>query len=183
MRQINGNDEDINEALDNFKTNGFINYYGHQRFGNHASVPTHKIGLFLVQGNFKEVMAKYPNFSCLDSSTLINFDDWIFAPRQACEFILKPRDNDTPDMQRVREHWWENRQAKEALALLQRYDRGGRSIESKLLSGLTKNGPNDYVNSLENVSIPVHTPPNWLKALTHGWQFYFISIRSREMYV
>lgn len=55
LRQINGDDGDINEALNNFKTNGFINYYGHQRFGNHASVPTHKIGLFLVQGNFKEV--------------------------------------------------------------------------------------------------------------------------------
>lgn len=55
-------------------------------------------------------------------------------------------------MQRVREHWWKNRQAKEALALLQRHDRGGRSIESKLLAGLTKNGPNDYVNSLEQVS-------------------------------
>lgn len=55
-------------------------------------------------------------------------------------------------MQRVREHWWENRQAKEALALLQRHDRGGRSIESKLLTGLSKHGANDYVNSLENVS-------------------------------
>lgn len=81
-------------------------------------------------------------------------------------------------MQRVREHWWENRQAKEALALLQRYDRGGRSIESKLLSGLTKNGPNDYVNSLENVSIPEHTTQ-----LTQGTHsrltilFYFIYFR------
>lgn len=55
-------------------------------------------------------------------------------------------------MQRVREHWWKNRQAKEALALLHQHDRGGRSIESKLLAGLTKNGPNDFVNSLENVS-------------------------------
>lgn len=59
-------------------------------------------------------------------------------------------------MQHVREHWWENRQAKEALALLQRHDRGGRSIESKLLSGLAKNGPNDYVNSLESVSTTIH---------------------------
>lgn len=63
LRQISGNDEDINEALNNFKINGFINYYGHQRFGNHASVPTHQIGLFLVQGNFKEVNEKI--FNCL----------------------------------------------------------------------------------------------------------------------
>lgn len=74
------------------------------------------------------------------------------STQKACESILKPRDNDVPEMQRVREQWWENRQAKEALTLLQRHDRGGRSIESKLLMGLIKNGPNDYVNSLENVS-------------------------------
>lgn len=66
--------------------------------------------------------------------------------------ILKPRDNDVPEMQTVRENWWANRDAKQALELLHHHDRGGRSIESKLLSGLVKNGPNDYVNSLENVS-------------------------------
>lgn len=66
--------------------------------------------------------------------------------------ILKPRDNDVPEMQTVRELWWTSRDAKQALELLQRHDRGNRSIESKLLAGLAKNGPNDYVNSLENVS-------------------------------
>lgn len=54
-------------------------------------------------------------------------------------------------MQTARAHWWHNRDAKEALNLLQQHDRGGRSIESKLIAGLAKNGPNDYVNSLENV--------------------------------
>lgn len=54
-------------------------------------------------------------------------------------------------MNSVRELWWKNRNAKEALELLKGHDRGGRSIEYKLLSGFAKNGPNDYVNSLENV--------------------------------
>lgn len=109
--------------MEKFKENGFINYYGHQRFGNHASVPTHQIGLLLVRGDFKT----------------------------ACEWILKPRENDFPEMKTAREHWWTNRDADEALQLMQRHDRGGRSIEYKLLAGLAKNGPNDYVNSLENV--------------------------------
>lgn len=55
LRQISASEVDINEAVENFKEKGFINYYGHQRFGNHASVPTHQIGLFLVQSNFKKV--------------------------------------------------------------------------------------------------------------------------------
>lgn len=50
LRQISAAEEHVIEALEQFNENGFINYYGHQRFGNHASVPTHKIGLFLVQG-------------------------------------------------------------------------------------------------------------------------------------
>lgn len=50
LRQISVEEEHVIEALEKFNENGFINYYGHQRFGNHASVPTHKIGLFLVQG-------------------------------------------------------------------------------------------------------------------------------------
>lgn len=125
LRQVTADESRINASIDNFKQQGFINYYGHQRFGNHASVPTYQIGLFLVQGDYK----------------------------QACEWILKPRENDFPEMQSVREHWWKNRNADEALKILQRHDRGGRSIEHKLLSGFAKNGPNDYINSLENVSI------------------------------
>lgn len=123
MRQITAAEDKINNSLEIFKENGFINYYGHQRFGNHASVPTHQIGLLLVRGDFKT----------------------------ACEWILKPRENDFPEMQTAREHWWINRDADEALNLMQRHDRGGRSIEYKLLAGLAKNGRNDYVNSLENV--------------------------------
>lgn len=56
-----------------------------------------------------------------------------------------------PEMKAVRENWWSKRDASEALKLLQRHDRGGRSIEYKLLAGFAKNGPADYVNSLENV--------------------------------
>ncbi|XP_031640468.1 pseudouridylate synthase 7 homolog [Contarinia nasturtii] len=123
LRQVTAADDDVIEALKTFKEKGFINYYGHQRFGNHSEVPTHKIGLYLVQGNFKE----------------------------ACECILKPRANDVPDMHAVRQLWWKKRNAKEALELLKRHDRSGRSIEYKLLSGFVKNGPNDYVNSLESI--------------------------------
>lgn len=64
---------------------------------------------------------------------------------------MKPRENDIPEMNSVRELWWKNRDAKEALDQLKNHDRGGKSNEYKLLSGFVKNGPNDYVNSLENV--------------------------------
>lgn len=64
---------------------------------------------------------------------------------------MKPRDNDVPGMNAARELWMEKQNAQAALDLLKRHDRGGRSIEYKLLAGFVKNNKNDYVNSLENV--------------------------------
>jgi len=37
------------------KMNGFINYYGLQRFGTSVVSPTHVIGKSLACGNFEEV--------------------------------------------------------------------------------------------------------------------------------
>jgi TruD family tRNA pseudouridine synthase len=38
------NDQIINEAVESLKENGFINYFGLQRFGNCSQIPTHHIG-------------------------------------------------------------------------------------------------------------------------------------------
>lgn len=65
---------------------------------------------------------------------------------------MKPRDNDIPDMQIVRENWWEKRDASEALDLMYRNSRAGRGIEYKLLNGLSRSGANNYGNALDNVS-------------------------------
>lgn len=69
---------------------------------------------------------------------------------------MKPRDNDIPGMNAARELWMEKHDAQAALDLLKRHDRGGRSIEYKLLLGFVKNNKNDYVNSLENVRKIIH---------------------------
>lgn len=124
LRQIAADESVINDALEHFKKSGYINYYGLQRFGNHSSVPTYQIGLALLKGQFKE----------------------------ACELILKPRENDVPFMVKIRECWWNTRDAEKALDFY--HNKGsGRGIEQNLLIGFVKNGPNDYVNSLEKVSL------------------------------
>lgn len=122
LRQVSADDQSIEDSLQNFKSSGFINYYGLQRFGNHSSVPTHCIGLALLKGQYKE----------------------------ACELILKPRENDIPFMAQIRECWWNTRDAKQALAIF-RNKGSGRGVEQSLLQGLAKNGPTDFVNSLEMV--------------------------------
>lgn len=65
---------------------------------------------------------------------------------------MKPRENDIPEMQIVRENWWQKRDADDALHLMYRNVRGGRGIEYKLLTGFTRSGGNNYVAALDNVS-------------------------------
>lgn len=55
LRHINHAESDIELSLQSLKLNGFINYYGLQRFGNNSTVPTHQVGLALIKGQYKEV--------------------------------------------------------------------------------------------------------------------------------
>lgn len=121
LRQVDADEETIDASLASLKEAGFVNYYGLQRFGNCVAIPTHRVGLALVRGQFKE----------------------------AVELVLQPRDGDVAFMKAVREHWWKNRDAEAAQRMLFKTNGG---VEAKLLGGLAKNGPNDYVNALENVS-------------------------------
>lgn len=54
-RNIKGNEEDISNAIETLKVNGFINYYGLQRFGSSVVSPTYIIGKSLACGNCEEV--------------------------------------------------------------------------------------------------------------------------------
>ncbi|KAH8371189.1 hypothetical protein KR093_006411, partial [Drosophila rubida] len=88
LRHITQQQEQIELALQSLKERGFINYYGLQRFGNSASVPTYEIGIALLKRDYK----------------------------LACELILKPRDNDVEFMRVIREAWWQNRDSAAAAA-------------------------------------------------------------------
>lgn len=55
LRQVNGDNELIEQSIESLKHNGFINYYGLQRFGT-TEIATHEIGKFLLKGNFKHAI-------------------------------------------------------------------------------------------------------------------------------
>lgn len=52
LRNVCGSDEMIELAMKSLRDNGFINYYGLQRFGTIAAIPTHDIGKRLLQGDY-----------------------------------------------------------------------------------------------------------------------------------
>lgn len=55
LRNVVTENSTIEKAIEYAKENGFINYYGLQRFGNDKEVPTYTIGVKLLLGNWKEV--------------------------------------------------------------------------------------------------------------------------------
>ncbi|XP_017129477.1 pseudouridylate synthase 7 homolog [Drosophila elegans] len=79
---------EIEVALESLRERGFINYYGLQRFGNSATVPTYEVGVALLKSDYK----------------------------LACELILKPRDSDVEFMRPIREEWLKNRDSAAAAA-------------------------------------------------------------------
>ncbi|KAI9587390.1 pseudouridylate synthase 7 homolog isoform X1 [Glossina fuscipes] len=89
LRHLKGEPAMIENALKNIKDKGFINYFGLQRFGNCASVPTFEVGVALLKSDYK----------------------------LACELILKPRENDLPFLKSIRETWWKNRDSKAASSM------------------------------------------------------------------
>lgn len=52
LRNVVGDHREIEESLKSLKINGFINYFGLQRFGT-TSVPTHRIGMYTICHLFK----------------------------------------------------------------------------------------------------------------------------------
>lgn len=77
LRFIEESDEVLIEALEGVKNNGFINYFGMQRFGK-GFIPTHKIGIAVIKEDFKRavkyILDKHIK-DYLNKHPVFNFDD------------------------------------------------------------------------------------------------------------
>lgn len=51
LRNVTAADDLIEKAMVSVRDNGFINYYGLQRFGTIAAIPTYEIGKALLKGD------------------------------------------------------------------------------------------------------------------------------------
>lgn len=85
------NQEHINQSLTSLRENGFINYYGMQRFGT-FSISTHTIGAYVLRS------------------------DW----QNAVELILSPQELVVPESIESRKVWSETKDAAKALTLMPR---------------------------------------------------------------
>ncbi|KAJ5067250.1 pseudouridylate synthase 7 [Anaeramoeba ignava] len=131
LRDIKGNDEEIIEATNSLKNKGFINYFGLQRFGS-SSIPTHKIGIALIQ------------------------KDW----KKAVELILENRPNDTPDITQARDYYFKEKNPAKAFNAFPKSFIAERSVLANLkkqkdnfknaIFGITRNLRMLYGHSLQS---------------------------------
>jgi len=91
LRGVMVSDGEVDLAMNKLKENGFINYFGMQRFGNCAESPTHEVGKLLIKESYG----------------------------QAVEMILKPRgDYEATDLKSARDIWAKSKDASQALNAL-----------------------------------------------------------------
>ncbi|KAK2715888.1 pseudouridylate synthase 7 homolog [Artemia franciscana] len=109
IRNVVCNDSDLEEIMKNLAEEGFINFYGMQRFGTRKK-GTHEIGREMLKGNWQE----------------------------ACNFILSSDEKESNrNLEEALRVWRTRKDAYEALRRLPSQLK--MRIEGKLLHGLTKN--------------------------------------------
>ncbi|KAG7208471.1 hypothetical protein KM043_014697 [Ampulex compressa] len=120
LRHVSGTDEEIEMAMTSLRDNGFINYYGLQRFGTIAAIPTYEIGKTLLQGKWQE----------------------------AIQLILKPRDGEQDrDLAEAREIYEKTKDACKAHKKIKRSDKIEASLlEGICVSG--NNNPQGALDSI-----------------------------------
>ena len=125
IRNVDISKSTIEPVMKSLHEIGFINYFGTQRFGTFG-VPTHFIGKELIKANYSG----------------------------AIDLILSPREKENLDcMKKARTIWFEEKDANKALKELKN-GRKDRTIEGKLLYGLSKQHEKDLVGALEAIPRP-----------------------------
>lgn len=127
MRDIKNVPSDIlNSRLNDLKYNGFINYFGLQRFGKSIESPTHLIGLAIIKSDY----------------------------RKAVNYILAPRECKDPGERKARETWSLNHNVEEVLDLFPKFCVIFKQyVEKNILLGMKKAGGNEtFLNGI--MSLP-----------------------------
>lgn len=73
LRFLKGNRDSVVNRIESLKKNGFLNYYGMQRFGC-SCIPTHKIGLMVIKNKWDEAVLNILNTNAVRE--ILNVKDY-----------------------------------------------------------------------------------------------------------
>lgn len=115
LRFIKGSIDTIKRRIESIKFNGFLNYYGMQRFGC-SCIPTHKIGLYIIKKNWPDAILNILNTNAVRE--IINVKDY---KQMSLEDIMNNID-----------------------ILLKKISRGRANVEFRILKNLKSNKKGFY---------------------------------------
>merc|ERR1719431_355436 len=122
IRNIEASKKEIEPIMEYFSGKGFLNYFGTQRFGT-TGVPTYLVGKKIISSDFTEVI----------------------------NLILQPRENENnASFKEARKIWADSGDARKAFEVLKK-GRKDRTVEGKLLYGLSKRHKNDQIGALDEI--------------------------------
>lgn len=136
MRNISDvNEQQINEIVQQVAKDGFINYFGLQRFGKNIDIPTHKIGIAVLQEKWEEAVRLILLSQTEGGSDNILFILNFLADKKVRESIEKFLDGSEKNIQKV-------------LSNIPRY----MSIERTILNAYDKFGTTEHQKAFQSVS-------------------------------
>lgn len=110
----------LSQNVQRVNTQGFINYFGLQRFGTRVKSPTHKIGRFIVKGQFKEA------FWCIVDSS----------------------DRDKQMIELIRKYKESSQEVKDLQQLGRKINPKRFGLEKNLVVELGKHGVNNFLHAI-----------------------------------
>jgi len=124
IKDVNTTQEQLRPVMEHFTENGFINYYGMQRFGT-SEVPTHQIGLAILKRDFQG----------------------------AIDLILTPKKHQFKELRCALSDYNTDKDVEKALMAISGSGKLKYSLEGKLLWALKHCHGNDKITALKSIPL------------------------------
>lgn len=151
----------VSTLIHSLNKNGFINYFGMQRFGT-GGVPTFEIGWFelkkfLFNFNFTLILdlrilsllyIVKSNTDKNDVFSLVGKEILCSNWEAAIKLILRPRVGEDSIICKAKEYWMKTNDSKTAYEMIKKR----RSIEEQVLNVLASHGENSFYNAFQKIA-------------------------------